>query len=240
MRWRILKQDSYFLYILTQSVLLLPTQAAERLRPLFIQSQSAVCCWTCFCLLRLFLRPSSPPLCLPRLRSVLDSVQIEATVPPSASPPVPHSWLWGRLPRRSHPNIIRPPTLSSHPDSREIGHFPPKTLCSPQSVFKPSADCDQTKPLDCVPLCACPPILPTGHPPDPRGRETQASPALAVSFPPTEPRTSFSQRRPASSPLVQGLQLLVEEWGNSPDCTLNTILIFCHRREGGFCRNYSV
>ena len=108
------------------------------------------------------------------------------------------------------------------------------------SVFKPSADCDQTKPLDCVPLCACPPILPTGHPPDPRGRETQASPALAVSFPPTEPRTSFSQRRPASSPLVQGLQLLVEEWGNSPDCTLNTILIFCHRREGGFCRNYSV
>ena len=140
MRWRILKQDSYFLYILTQSVLLLPTQAAERLRPLFIQSQSAVCCWTCFCLLRLFLRPSSPPLCLPRLRSVLDSVQIEATVPPSASPPVPHSWLWGRLARRSHPNIIPTPTLSSHPDSREIGHFPPKTLCSPhQSVFKPSA-----------------------------------------------------------------------------------------------------
>ena len=146
------------------------------------------------CLLRTFgpLHSSSPPLCLPRLQSVLDSVQIEATVPP-------------RLPTCPEILAVRPPCEAVAPKHPNPQPCPLLLTLAKLDIFRQRLRLPRvclllvTKPnfFDSRILCGCPPILPLGHPPNPRGQELSQLPALAMSFPPGSPRTSFSERRPA-------------------------------------------
>ena len=135
-----------------------------------------------------FLHPSSPPLYLPRLQSVLDSVEIEAT-----------STLG--LPTCPAVLAVRPPYEAVAPKRQTTPQPCPPILPIEKSdlfrhrtllltVTKPKkSECSRA-------LCPCPSLLPTGHPANPRGQETRALPPLALSFHPCTARTSSSQRRP--------------------------------------------